>query len=1395
MNRTHLFVFFSSLVMGINFAKEEGVIYITPSVTTGCYTEPCFTLSHFAENHSQPDLLFFNTTLIVMPGNHTLSSTFLVTSIKYFSMLAHMSMSPFIIECQCNVSFEFQNIDYVLLKGLTFIGCGGNKMSTVNILTVNNCSFIGQKESGTALEIVESSAFVINASFLFNEYGSYRGPIGDMVQDSADGIPLYYFVGGAMIINQSSVDIVGSRVEGNRANVGGAIFGTGSCNITITDSLFTDNYACLDTTCYGGVLYIESNFNFKANRSEIFVSNSVFNSNGGFSGGVLLLCNSTAFITQSQFFNNYAISFGGAFGLIGSTLTISESRFWNNTVHQFGGAIGMSYGTLIIYKSEFNGSIAFQGGVLYVYRFSSISVYDSKFTNNIAEIQTLPLEACGGGIIVGGDTNLSILRSQFYSNTATGSGGVLCISSNTKLTLTNSSFIGNHAIDGGVLKAYLSIVIFRGWNNLSGNSAVNGGAIIASADSVVNVYDELTMTHNTANDSGGGFYLHRSKLNCRHNCTLKLTVNQAAVKGGGICGINSIVNVYSDGEMLIKSSIHFVGNSAQKGGGIYSEMSTDLHVIKSGRNDSQAIYNLRFIANSAEYGGAIYVADETNIETCIDTSYYSSFGRECFLQIIIITETRLKYNVVSIEFANNTASVSGAILYGGLLDRCTLSSRAEILYTRPPKDKASIDGVTFFLNSSSLPGTNEISSSPVKVCFCLLTSVGTRRPDCSIEKVNISTMKGDRFTVSLVAVDHVNKTTSNTTIYVSLKYAESGLGEGEMVQMTGDTCTDLNLSVYSSWRSEEITLYADGPCRNAARSQKKVFISFLNCTCPIGFKPSDVQQDSCSCNCDPKLQQYVSNCRPQTKTVTRKGDCWITYLNNTDPEDGYNYLTYPHCPLDYCQPTKMTVHINLSRADGADAQCVGGRSGTLCGVCKPGLSLSLGTSRCITCTNGWPKDFIIVITGALVAGVCLVAVMLVLNLTVAIGTLNGLIFYANIIGANSNLFFPSSVPHFKIYFAFISWLNLDIGIDVCFFHGMDTYWKTWIQLAFPTYVICLVVLVIQLSKHSFRFTGLISKKNPVATLATLILLSYTKFLRMVIIAMSYVRLGYPDGLHTLWQPDATVSFLTGRHIVLFVVAILILILGIVYTFMLFSWQWLLRIKWINRYQALNHFVEVYHAPYEVKHRYWTGLLLLTRVLLYLVFAVGTPSLNLLVSFTVTCSLLFFKAYFGQIYKSRGVDVIEMINYLNIALFSAAKFFTFEIEKYQSVMVSLSVFVTVIVFIIVLSYHIHVEVSLKLWKRFKQMRSHQCKYVVENQSSDMGHVEPTSSTIDGLPCVHTSGLIPCDRDAEKNNELSPVASSQLASEGCDDDASFVDSSTPLLYREGSTRNLIVNLKYV
>ena len=329
-------------------------------------------------------------------------------------------------------------------------------------------------------------------------------------------------------------------------------------------------------------------------------------------------------------------------------------------------------------------------------------------------------------------------------------------------------------------------------------------------------------------------------------------------------------------------------------------------------------------------------------------------------------------------------------------------------------------------------------------------------------------------------------------------------------------------------------------------------------------------------------------------------------------------------------------------------------------------------------------------------------------MTVAVGTLNGLIIYANVVHANESILLPFQTRNFIT--VFISWLNLELGIDTCYFPEMDTYIKTWLQLAFPAYVILLVVLVIIISSYCTKFSNLIGKKDPVATLATLILLSYARLLEICFKSLSVGILKYPDGSsEMLWLPDATVKYLSGKHIPLFIAAVLILLVGLVYTALLFSWQWLLYLprwrvfKW-SRNPKIQTFIETYHKPYTPIHRYWTGLLLIIRVILYLVVATNVsndPTIPLTaISFTVCCIFALSKFLGSRLYRKWPVDVLETFFYLNILSFVIFTWYSLDSPaSNREAAAYTSVIITFILLLLIILYHVYTYTSvfLKIYK--------------------------------------------------------------------------------------------------
>ena len=95
--------------------------------------------------------------------------------------------------------------------------------------------------------------------------------------------------------------------------------------------------------------------------------------------------------------------------------------------------------------------------------------------------------------------------------------------------------------------------------------------------------------------------------------------------------------------------------------------------------------------------------------------------------------------------------------------------------------------------------------------------------------------KGEKFKVPLVAVDQAQNVIS-ATIHSLPKSNKSGVGEGQLIQNIVDSCTNLTFNVFTPKESEELILYADGPCKDAPLSLKGYKLNFYHVAVQLAFK-------------------------------------------------------------------------------------------------------------------------------------------------------------------------------------------------------------------------------------------------------------------------------------------------------------------------------------------------------------------------------------------------------------------------------------------------------------------------------------------------------------------------------------------------------------------------------
>ena len=355
----------------------------------------------------------------------------------------------------------------------------------------------------------------------------------------------------------------------------------------------------------------------------------------------------------------------------------------------------------------------------------------------------------------------------------------------------------------------------------------------------------------------------------------------------------------------------------------------------------------------------------------------------------------------------------------------------------------------------------------------------------------------------------------------------------------------------------------------------------------------------------------------------------------------------------------------------------------------------LGSSQCKECSN----NYLALLVPFALAGVLLVILLFLLHLTVAAGTLHGLIFYANIVAANHHIFFPQSSNNPASIF--IAWLNLDLGIQTCFYNGMDAYAKTWLEFVFPVFIWVIVGFLVYISHRSVTVTKLLGS-SPVPVLTTLFLLSYAKVLRSIIAALSLTILHYPHQNIVVWIHDANVPL--AKYIPLVLVAgVFLLLLFLPYTLLLFLGQWLqpkshcCYLSWV-RNPKVKAILDTYHAPYKPKHRYWTGMLLLLRCALFLVFAfniTGDSSINLLVISSTNSGILGWFTLSGVVYKSWYLNALEVSFILNLGVLAVATYHVSHSGGSQAAVVYASVGIAFLTFLGVVTYHLYMRIKLKV----------------------------------------------------------------------------------------------------
>ena len=483
------------------------------------------------------------------------------------------------------------------------------------------------------------------------------------------------------------------------------------------------------------------------------------------------------------------------------------------------------------------------------------------------------------------------------------------------------------------------------------------------------------------------------------------------------------------------------------------------------------------------------------------------------------------------------------------------------------------------------------------------------------------------------------------------------------IRLFPNTCYTITYNIQHK-NAKDCEVYIQGTIKTPPQKSIKVISNwkFVDAfrikirPCPLGFMLNKIEG---ICQCDSILSSSiisVNSCNINDQTILRPANSWIVGKTNID--NPYNYQISQRCHLDYCLP--HSSYLDLSHPD---SQCQFNRAGLLCGECKTGFSAIFGTSKCQECSN----YFLLLVFVFASAGIILVMGLFIFNLTVTNGIINGLIFYANIVSINTAVFFQR-YQSTKFSYTLVSLINLDLGIEACFYNGMDDYVKMWLQLSFPFYLIFIAVILIIGSRYSTRLQRLTARRA-LPVLATLFLLSYTKTLRTESSALFLYStiIDLPSNHTTLvWLLDTKAQIFGLKYTLLFVACIMLFIILLSFNAILLFVKTFIRFKYINHFKPL---LDAYMGPYQDNFYYWAGLQLLLRALFFGISALERNT-NIMISIII---LGIMECIYSKKcpFKSSSKNYQEMLLLLNLQVLFAVSWYTASNTIAVNIMVSLA----------------------------------------------------------------------------------------------------------------------------
>jgi hypothetical protein len=627
----------------------------------------------------------------------------------------------------------------------------------------------------------------------------------------------------------------------------------------------------------------------------------------------------------------------------------------------------------------------------------------------------------GGGmgiVIMKNITQIEIvINSSFFEDNKAPWGAGLCIQFqdhvyNNSIQIVNTNFTGNSAFlgGGGVNIRFQkcsqeNIVVFQGIL-FSNNVAKHGGgtSIISRAchfsdqhghnlnQDMVTKFSKCTWFNNSGNYSPAidaspfsydhlseGFFplfiikdssfvknhihIPRNQMNTKLNKNFYInsgafTVARLSVSLSGKIyfknnSFSALVLISASARFGENSHVSFIENKGFKGGAI---LMYGISSLKITDNTYFEFFQNRALID----GGAIYY------ETIQPLDFF--YGRSCFLQYSG-TETNVHNRNLTLIFDSNMANHSGNSIYASTFHGCFFHY-INSLYAH------NITAFFNYIGNFSFDGMSKAFSSYGHKFVGNMASVDS--------------IPGKLIDFELKLLDEFNQTI-DTNFAVQVNEDSPKLALKNSFTIGNSTC------VYGEEGASGTLIFSQQS--TVHKVYFPIYVTLLNCA-PGYFYDNNTMTCRCAADVYKRAYPFMYYCNYTEFRAYIERSYWVGYYPPNETNSWHLYTSF--CPSQFCRLSKLVSSNHLlpnSSKNLSDFVCVENRTGTLCGLCKPGFS-TLYHSRQLSCSNVSKHECnlgaIYYILFEIIPVSILFAVIVWFDMSFTSGNINGLIFFSQI---------------------------------------------------------------------------------------------------------------------------------------------------------------------------------------------------------------------------------------------------------------------------------------------------------------------------------------------------------------------------------------------------------------